>query len=123
MAGKPVLHPGEASETQEAEERAGEAGDLRSRRGAVVLVRGGCLVRHMFSVTGLDLICQRESGTRIRDVRQTGKWLKIHPLPSSGMKAGPREHSGSASSLRQPILLCPLDGKDLPDLLTPTLRL
>lgn len=40
---------------------------------------GGCSVQYMFSVAGLDLICQQEGGTRIRDLRQTDRQVVEDP--------------------------------------------
>lgn len=78
MAGKLVLHSRKVAGTKEEAKRVGDMEWLRAQTEAEVLGWGSCFIQCHFSVAGLDLISSE------REVRETGKQLKIHPWLFSG---------------------------------------
>lgn len=78
MAGKLVLHSRKVAGTKEEAKRVGDMEWLRAQTEAEVLVRGSCFIQFLFYVAGLNLMSSE------REVRETGKQLKMDPWPSSG---------------------------------------
>lgn len=78
MAGKLILHSRKVAGIKEEAEGAGDMEWLRAQTEAEVLVWGSCFIQCHFSVPELDLIASE------REVRETGKQLKIHPWLFSG---------------------------------------